>query len=118
MWRGAARSGKKAERNKQQLFDVWHTHTKDCYVCQKALKRVTWTIRVALGLAIAFFDIGLMIEAKAAGAMAATDSSFVMPPLSFWVAIALSVLLAAVGYGLIKLQRLFFVYEFDHATNN
>ncbi|MEM8807921.1 MAG: Rieske 2Fe-2S domain-containing protein [Cyanobacteria bacterium P01_G01_bin.38] len=110
------------ERNKQQLFDVWHTHTQHCQVCQTALARLNWLKRSAYGLAMVLFGVALMLDARAI-AIAAVDGSLVnrglaLPSMEFWVAIAAAALLAATGYGLKRLQRLFHVYEFEHAKND
>ncbi|MEL6468342.1 MAG: hypothetical protein AAFQ74_01315 [Cyanobacteria bacterium J06623_4] len=54
-----------ATLSKQQLFDVWHTHTAQCQVCQKALTRINWVRRLVYGAAIALFGLALMIDASA-----------------------------------------------------
>ncbi|MEM9165124.1 MAG: Rieske 2Fe-2S domain-containing protein [Cyanobacteria bacterium P01_F01_bin.4] len=110
------------EHNKQQLFDVWQTHTQHCQVCQTALTRINWGKRFAYGLAIVLFGVALMLDARAI-ALAAVEGSlanrwFTMPPVGFWGAIAAAILFAATGYGLKRLRQLFYVYEFEHAKND
>lgn len=109
-----------AERDKQQLFDVWHTHTKHCHVCRKALVRINWGRRLAYGLVVVCFGLALMVDARAIARQAVSGEvmGWAMPPLGFWGAIALAILFAAAGYGLQRLKQLFYVYEFEHADND
>lgn len=111
-----------AERDKQRLFDVWHTHPKNCQVCQRALSRITWAKRGAYGSAIVLFAWALMINAMVTALVAVNEmvsvSRWTMPPLSFWAALSVAGLLASAGYGLQRLDRLFYIYEFEHADND
>ncbi|PZD74138.1 3-ketosteroid-9-alpha-monooxygenase, oxygenase component [Acaryochloris thomasi RCC1774] len=104
-----------AERDKQVLFDVWSTHTKDCQVCRQALKNIQRVTVVAYVAAIICFGVGILVDARA---IRATSQLWVMPSVGFWVAIASSILLAGGGYLLQKFSRLFYVYEFEHAHND
>ncbi|NES00116.1 MAG: Rieske 2Fe-2S domain-containing protein [Symploca sp. SIO1B1] len=102
--------------DKQKLFDVWTTHTKDCQVCQKALKNINRLIVLAyVGTAICF-GLGVMVDARAIASSGGNITG--IPPLGFWVAIGAAILLAVGGYFLHKFSRLFYVYEFEHAHNN
>ncbi|EDX87484.1 Pheophorbide a oxygenase family [Synechococcus sp. PCC 7335] len=108
--------------NKERVFDVWHTHTKNCQVCQTARSRIGWVRRIAYGAAIFLFGIALMVDARTTALQAALDptvaSRWPMPPTEFWIALVLAGLLMALGYGLQRLQRLFYRYEFEHFKNN
>ena len=111
-----------AETKKSELFDVWHTHTKNCVVCQRALKRVNWAMRLAYVSAVLVFGLALMVDARAIALHAATQSvttgAWMMPPLSVWALLISSLALAAAGYGLTRLRTLFYRYEFDHSKND
>ena len=105
-----------AELDKQKLFDVWTTHTKNCQVCQKALKNIQRLTVLAYVGAVVCFALGVMVDARAIAS--AGENITGMPPLGFWAAIILAILLAVGGYYLQKFSRLFYVYEFDHARND
>lgn len=114
-----------SELDKRQLFDVWETHTKNCLVCQKALKKINRLKVLSYLGAMACFFVAIFIDARAVAFKIATtvDSSdlspwLTIPPTGFWVAIATGIILAIVGYLLQKLSRLFYVYEFEHARND
>ncbi|MGB7413823.1 MAG: Rieske 2Fe-2S domain-containing protein [Thermosynechococcaceae cyanobacterium] len=104
-----------AEREKQVLFDVWSTHTKDCQVCRKALKNIQRVTVVAYVAAIICFGMGILVDARA---ISVTAQLWAMPTVWFWGAIALSLFFAGGGYLLQRFSRLFYVYEFDHAHND
>lgn len=96
----------------RELFDVWNTHTKHCYVCQQALRRITWLIRLSCVVAIALVGVAMMVDARE---MAGSGMS--VPPQDFWKILAVSGVFAAIGAGLNRLRRMFYVYEFEHAKN-
>jgi phenylpropionate dioxygenase-like ring-hydroxylating dioxygenase large terminal subunit len=114
-----------AELDKRQLFDVWTTHTKDCVVCQNALKKIDrLAILSYVGTAICLL-IGIVIDGRAIAFKMATNVDAIeispfttIPPMEFWIAILGAVILAIVGYLLKRLNRLFYVYEFEHSRNN
>ena len=110
-----------ADLKKDQIFDVWHTHTKNCQVCQRALSRIDWGRRLAYGAAVLLFGVALMVDARAIALQAAlepTINRWSMPPMEVWVALFLSVSLTALGYGLQRLRQLFYRYKFEHFKNN
>ncbi len=114
-----------AELDKRQLFDVWATHTKDCIVCQNALKKIDrLTVLSYIGAAICLF-IGVVIDFRAVAFKMATTVDAIdislfttIPPMEFWIAILGGFILAITGYLLKRLSRLFYVYEFEHSRNN
>lgn len=113
------------ELDKQQLFDVWATHTQHCCVCQDALKNIKRLYVLANVLAVVCLCISVILDARAIAVKAAVASVTqmpisltVFPPIGFWWAIAAATLFAVVGYFLKKFSRLFYVYEFEHAHND
>ncbi|MBD2504923.1 aromatic ring-hydroxylating dioxygenase subunit alpha [Anabaena azotica] len=115
------------EYDKRKLFDVWNTHTKDCYVCQQALKNINRLSLAAYVVSIGCLTGGIIADARHIALQAVQlsvspeASSSVMnwvPPQSFWIAIVGAVLFALIGYLLKKLTRLFYVYEFEHSHNH
>ncbi len=114
-----------AERDKRSLFDVWTMHTRDCQVCQNALKTIHRLQVTALIAAAACLIVAVLVDARAVAVQtvinpAAVSASLWMtvPPLGFWVALGGAIALAAGSYGLKKFSRLFYVYEFEHAHND
>lgn len=114
-----------AERDKQQLFDVWTTHTQHCQVCQKALNRINRLALLSYVAAGVFLVLALLLDARAIALMAVADKIpmsdsilAITPTASFWWASAIAIFLAVVGYLLQKLSRLFYLYEFEHAHND
>ena len=115
------------ERDKEKLFDVWNTHTKDCQICQKALKNINRISLAAYLVAIICLSWGIIVDARYTVMKAIQlsvesemSSSFLswVPPLSFWLAAIGAVLFALTGYLLKKLTRLFYVYTFEHVHND
>jgi len=83
------------EFDKRKLFDVYNAHTKDCKVCQDAVKNLKIARNVFLGL------------------------TFVPVALSHGlVALSSSLFFGLVALGLHKFIKLFYVYEFEHAYND
>ena len=116
-----------AEYDKRKLFDVWETHTKHCTVCQDALKNINRLTVLAFVLAGICLCLGIIIDARAIAVQAATAainetnlsvSSWMVPPLGFWLAWAGGALFAFGGYKLKQFGKLFYVYEFEHADND
>jgi phenylpropionate dioxygenase-like ring-hydroxylating dioxygenase large terminal subunit len=103
-----------AEQDKEKLFDVWTTHTKNCQVCQDALKNIDRLKVLAYILAAISLFLAVMIDART---LAISRQNF-LPPLGFWLALGSGIVLAIGGYLLKKLSRLFYVYEFEHAHND
>ncbi|MDJ0677049.1 MAG: Rieske 2Fe-2S domain-containing protein [Calothrix sp. MO_167.B42] len=115
------------EYDKQKLFDVWNTHTKDCYVCQKALKNINRISLAAYIMSIVCLCWGIIVDARyiAIQAIQLSASPEMLlsalswaPPLNFWLAVIGAVLFALTGYLLKKFTRLFYVYEFEHSHNH
>ncbi len=109
-----------AELDREKLFDVWTTHTRDCQLCQDALKNINrLTVLSHLG-AIACLFLALFLDGRYVAMQAVTESASSMwnIPLGFGIAIAGSIILATAGYLLKKLSRLFYVYQFSHADND
>ena len=105
----------------EKLFDVWNTHTKNCKVCQNALKNINRLIMSSYIGAVACLFLALFIDGRYIATQAVTSGSasiWSLPPLGFGIAIASAVLLAITGYLLKKLSRLFYVYKFSHADNH
>ncbi|NET60683.1 MAG: Rieske 2Fe-2S domain-containing protein [Symploca sp. SIO2E6] len=113
------------ESDKRQLFDVWTTHTKDCAVCQQALRKINLLKVLSYFGALVCLLLGIIIDERTVAFKMATAVDLskispltVIPPTGFWIAIAGSIILATIGYLLHKLSRLFYVYEFEHAGND
>ena len=112
--------------DKQQLFDVWNTHTKDCHVCQQALKNINRFSLAAYILSIVCLSWGVILDARYIAMQAiqlsvSSEMSSVLsliPPRGFWLAIVGAVLFALTGYWLKKFTRLFYVYNFEHFHND
>lgn len=64
-----------AEYDKDKLFDVWNTHTKDCQHCQRALRRIDQVTMLAVVLAIACFGAGVLLDARAIALQVAQDTA-------------------------------------------
>lgn len=113
------------ETDKERLFDVYSTHTKDCQICQNALKnlnRLTVVSFVAsvicLGLALFVDSRNVAISLAKEQIDAAMTMFSVSPPLSFWLLISGAISLALIGYFLKKISRLFYIYKFEHHHND
>jgi uncharacterized protein (DUF983 family) len=115
------------EYDKRKLFDVWNTHTKDCHVCQQALKNINRLSLAAYFVAIVCLSWGIIADAQYVSFQAIQlpvspeMSSSVLnwiPSLNFWLAVIGATLFALTGYLLKKLTRLFYVYEFEHFQND
>ncbi len=114
-----------AERDKQQLFDIWTTHTQHCQVCQKALNKINRLALLSYVAAGVFLVLGLLLDARAIailatmGEISTSDSILaITPTASFWWPTIIAIFLAVVGYLLQKFSRLFYLYEFEHARND
>jgi phenylpropionate dioxygenase-like ring-hydroxylating dioxygenase large terminal subunit len=114
------------ERDKAQLFDVWNTHTKDCSLCQNALRKIQRLEILAYSIAVFSFGIGIMLDARAIAAKTvmldteATTTALqsMIPTTGLLWAILGSSLFGMLGYLLKRFSRLFYVYEFNHAKND
>lgn len=109
-----------AERDKRRLFNVWETHTRQCYVCQRALKRVERLRMAAWVGAGVCLGVAVMTDARGVARQVAIapDAVSFLPPIAFWVWLAGAVGLVIAGVLLTRLRRLFYVYEFEHAHND
>ena len=111
-----------AERDKQKLFDVWTTHTKDCQVCQNALKNINRLTMLTYVAAIACLCFGVVLDARATALKGTLDGNTsiltIAPPGGFWWALGGAIALGILGYQLKRLSRLFYVYEFNHSHND
>lgn len=99
---------------KEQLFDVWTTHTQHCQYCQRALKRIDAARILCLGTAVGLLVAGVMVDAREI----ALYGSWKWPSLTFWGLIAGAGGLVLGARGLQKLRTLFFTYRFEHADND
>ena len=110
------------QRDKEKLFDLWHTHTKDCQTCRHALERIQQLKIFAFIGAVVCFGLGVMLDARSQAIHAAANLSTSLlsmaPPIEFWELLGCSVVLAIVGYLLHRFSRMFYIYEFDHAHND
>ncbi|MBV6621969.1 MAG: Rieske 2Fe-2S domain-containing protein [Rivularia sp. (in: Bacteria)] len=112
------------EYNKAKLFDVWNTHTKNCIVCQNALKNIKRSINLSFAFAVACLFLAIFLDTRAIALKAATqqiDTSSIFalaPSMGFWLALVSAALSAAIGYFLRRLNKLFYVYEFNHSHND
>jgi hypothetical protein len=79
-----------------------------------ALKRLRWARMGCYGLAIAVLVIAILLEARSIALTRQTD----LISISFVARVAISLGLTALGYGIHQLIGLFYVYEFEHATND
>ena len=111
--------------DKSKLFDVWTTHTQHCQSCQGALKNINRGINLVFLAAIICLFLSLFVETRAIavkvalGQITEADSLFsIVPTVEFWGFLVATILLALGGYGLRKLRRLFYVYEFEHSHND
>ncbi|MGI0486667.1 Rieske 2Fe-2S domain-containing protein [Pantanalinema rosaneae CENA516] len=122
-WAGCPPELPPAEMDKQRLFDVWTTHTQHCHSCQTALKAIRrWQV-IAYGAAIGCFMLGIMLDARAIAMRSPlmpenASRLATAPPAGFWWAIGAAIFCVSIGYGLKRLIRLFYVYEFEHARND
>ena len=109
-----------AENDKEKLFDVWSTHTKDCQYCQTALKRIDQVTTMAMVVAVGLLITGIMVDARAMAAHMVTDQAtfWVVPPLAFCSLMGGAGVSATLAVLLIKFRRLFYVYRFEHANND
>ncbi|MEB3232159.1 MAG: Rieske 2Fe-2S domain-containing protein [Leptolyngbyaceae bacterium] len=109
------------EYDKDKLFDVWSTHTKNCQPCRRALRRLDQVTVLVFGLAIACFGAGIWVDGRAIALQVAhgSDPSFwTTPPLAFW-----GLMVGAGGWAIAAIllrqfRRLFYVYRFEHADND
>ena len=107
--------------DKDNLFDVWSTHTQHCHYCQTALKRIERIITIAIVVAVVIIIAGVMVDARAIAArmvMDSTASLWVAPPLAFWALMGSGGVSAVLAILLRKFRTLFYVYRFEHANND
>jgi len=111
-----------AERDKQKLFDVWTTHTQDCRICRNALKNLNRLRVLVNSVAVVCLYLGVIVDSRtvAMKAVVAAEGTplLTIPPTEFWLAVGSAVLFALLGHLLKKFERLFYVYEFEHAQND
>ena len=84
------------ERGSEDIYDMWHAHTKHCSHCQGALKRLNAAKYASLAL-VAF-------------------AVLILPEGGERAALALGA--GGVAAAIHKLTELFYRYEFDHADND
>jgi len=115
-------------QDRDQLFDVWKTHTQNCTVCQDALKRINYISLLTYIGAIVLLCLGIMIDVRvilAQTTLATTEqitkpvaNLILAPHALFWCAVGGSIFLALTSYLLKKVSRLFYVYKFNHADHH
>jgi phenylpropionate dioxygenase-like ring-hydroxylating dioxygenase large terminal subunit len=103
-----------AERDKRVLFDVWQTHTQHCQYCQGALKNLRSLRAASWGLAAIALLLAVLLDVQSIAIN--PQGELISVPFLGWSAISLG--LMAIGYGIHRLIKLFYVYEFEHAQNN
>ncbi len=110
------------EYNKDKLFDVWSTHTKDCRYCQTALKRIDQLTTIAIITTVGLLIAGVMVDARTMAAhmvlAPTTESGWATPPLAFWGLLSGAGIMAIFAGLLRKFRQLFYVYRFEHADND
>ncbi len=106
------------ETDKAKLFDVYSTHTKDCKICQDALKNINrLTVFSFISSVICLF-LALFIDGRNVAVNVAKEQFSIAPPFSFWLLILGVIAFGLGGYYLKKFSRLFYVYEFEHHRND
>ena len=113
------------ETDKEKLFDVYSTHTKDCKICQNALKNINRFQIFSFVSSIICLFLALFIDSRNIALNIAPEqinnfnSIFsITPTLSFWLLILGSISLGLISYYLKKFTRLFYIYNFEHYRNN
>lgn len=94
--------------SRADLFDVWHTHTEHCHVCQQALKgirRWMWSLWV--------LAVVLLLGAIGVAANPNLSSSNLVLGLGIT-----AILLGISGALLHRFSQLFYHYAFHHADND
>jgi phenylpropionate dioxygenase-like ring-hydroxylating dioxygenase large terminal subunit len=97
-----------APLGREQLFDVWHTHTQHCTACLGAYRRIQRLIGVGWILAVLSLAAGIL----------AASATIPIPMTAGWILIAAAPLLALAAWGLQRFSGLFRAYEFEHAQND
>ncbi|WP_198648453.1 Rieske 2Fe-2S domain-containing protein [Cyanothece sp. BG0011] len=106
------------ETDKDKLFDIYSTHTKDCKICQDALKNINrLTVFSFISSGICLF-LALLVDSRNIAQQEISTGFLVAPPLSFWLLVLGAIALAVIGYYLKKLSRLFYIYRFEHHHND
>lgn len=114
------------ERDKRQLFDVWTTHTQNCTVCQKALKRIN-RLKILSYIGTIILLLGsVLVDTRALtvkAALVTADQPIpsllgAWPPVEFWWFLGFATVSGITGYLLQRFSRLFYVYEFEHTQNH
>ena len=113
------------ETDKQKLFDTYSTHTQNCQTCQNALKNINRLTVASFFSAVACLCFALFLDGRNV-AFTVTQESIsqyqslfsISPPLSFWLLMVGAIAFFLIGYGLKRLKRLFYVYEFEHHRND
>jgi phenylpropionate dioxygenase-like ring-hydroxylating dioxygenase large terminal subunit len=96
----------------RQLFDVYHTHTKNCRYCQTALSRIN-KISVASYIGAGTFILiafWLDIHHQSLFNLNSNWSSILL--------LSLGIISGVKGSLLKKLSRLFYIYKFSHSDNH
>ncbi|MEW5303669.1 MAG: hypothetical protein WDW36_006340 [Sanguina aurantia] len=121
------------ERVRDNIFDVYHSHTEKCQICMKALKdlhtaRIVAVVAAVVAVVQAAVLTSVTASANAAaflvggtalsGSAAAQQALFSLPPLPALLCALLSVLCVAAAVAMTKLIGMFHVYSFSHADNN
>ncbi|MGB5594251.1 MAG: (2Fe-2S)-binding protein, partial [Crocosphaera sp.] len=106
------------ETDKAKLFDVYSTHTKDCKICQDALKNINRLTVLSFISSGIFLFLALFIDGRNVAVNIAKEQFYALPPLSFWLLILGAIAFGLGGYYLKKFSRLFYVYEFEHHRND
>ena len=107
-WQAGITTAAAAPIPREQLFDVWHSHTKHCTACLAALRRIRQLILVLLVLAGVTLVAGILVVS------AAID----LPVAAGWILMATAPVLALAAWRLQRFSGLFHSYSFEHAQND
>ncbi|CAN0392599.1 unnamed protein product [Pylaiella littoralis] len=109
------------EHNREALFNVYESHTKNCANCQGALKNVKKASRAAKTAAVVSFAWALLRGARAVGTATASPSASVLNAVTMRAMLpGVALTLASLGTvkALKKLHGMFFTYSFHHQDSN
>eukprot|EP00752_Nemacystus_decipiens_P010518 g9366.t1 len=103
------------EHNREVLFNVWETHTKNCQSCLGALKNVKRALKATKTSAVVSFAWALLRGARALGTTA-PSASVLNTVTARAVLPGVALMLASLGAtkALEKLHGMFYSYSFHH----
>jgi phenylpropionate dioxygenase-like ring-hydroxylating dioxygenase large terminal subunit len=107
-WQPGITSATVAPIPREQLFDVWHSHTKNCTACLGALRRIQQLIVIMLVLAGFTLVAGILAVSGAINLSVAAG----------WILMSTAPVLALAAWGLQRFSGLFYSYSFEHSQND